>query len=175
MAQDPVALIGEKEIKRMLNGLPEKLSYKILLATERKAARHLVTAAKRRAPEASRSANEWWGRRKKNTPSIRVQKGTLKKSIGVVKVKASSDFPTIMIGPRKGRKQKYNGWFGIFPEYGTKGYVIRKGQFRGRYMPGQKANPFMHPAFAESKDKMMYEMTQGIGKVAQKYLKKYAK
>lgn len=175
MAQDQTSLIGEKEIRRILNGLPEQFSYKIIIAIERKAARHLVTAAKRRAPVASRSANEWWGRRKKNTPAIRVQKGTLKKSIGVVKVRASKDFPTIMIGPRKGRKYKYNGWFGIFPEYGTKGYVVRKGQSKERYIPGQAANPFMHPALAESKDKMMYEMTTGTGKVAKKYLKKYAK
>jgi hypothetical protein len=173
--EGPVTLLGEKEIKKIMSGLPDKLSYKIILATERKAARHLVKNAKQKAPVASRTTNEWWGRRRKDKPAVRIHPETLKRSIGVVKIKTGKDFPTIMIGPRRGKRFKYDGWFGVFPEYGTKGYRIKKGKFKGRYMKGQKAKPYMSPAFASSREDMLREMTQGIGDVAQKFIKKYAK
>lgn len=171
----PVALIGEKEIKRMLNGLPDKLSKRVIIQGEKRAARPLVRAAKRNAPVSSRSQMTWWGRRRRKYPEVKISPGTLKKSIGTLPIKSRNEFPGIMIGPRTGKRFKHDGWFGIFPEYGTKGYIIRKGRFKGRRMRGQSADPYMAPAFRENSQAMIKILAHSIGVEATKFLKKHAK
>jgi len=149
-------LIGDKELRKILEKLPEKVDVRLLNAAGRRAAKPLVRSARRKAPSKT---------------------GNLRKSIGTRARRAENGVSTIVIGPRTGKRQKFDGWYAHFVEFGTRGIVRyntkhrKKGQ---RYKPDNKAKPFMRPAYDQEKANMMKEYEKEVAFVTQKYLDKQA-
>ena len=149
-----IELIGDKELRKILEKLPEKVDVRLLKAAACRAAKPLVKAARRKAPSKT---------------------GNLRKSIGTQALRSYNGSAAVLVGPRTGKRQKYDGWYSHFVEYGTRGIVRYKTK---RYSKGQrykadiKAKPFMRPAYDQEHANAMKEYENHVGFVTQKYLDK---
>lgn len=149
-------LIGDKELRKILEKLPGKVDVRLLKAAARRAAKPLVKSARRKAPSKT---------------------GNLRKSIGTIGLRSHNGAAAVFVGPRSGRRNKYDGWYAHFVEFGSRGVVRyntkhrKKGQ---RYKSDNKAKPFMRPAYDQEKGNMMKEYEKHVGFVTQKYLDKQA-
>ena len=164
-------LDGFKEVENALKKLPEAMRVKTLLKAERKAAKPLIKAARNRVPTSKVKRVEWWGKKRTILP------GVLKKSIGMI-ANRKGRYPSINVGPRtsKGkRKSKWDAWWAHFVEFGTNGFTIGKGKKAGRFIAGQAAQPFMRPAYDETKDKIPEIMADELGKEVMKIFNKTIK
>ena len=140
---------GVKEIDAVLRGLPQQLQHKIVQQGNANAAKLLVDQAKLLAPEG---------------PT-----GGLVDSIGVIKpsFSAADGVGEVHVGPRRGR---FKGQKGHLVEFGTK-RRDKKGPNRG-VMP---KHPFMEPAFNRTKDRVLDNITTGIGKKLFAFMKRTIK
>jgi len=151
-----IELIGDKELRKVLEKLPEKVDVRLLNAAGRRAMKPFVKSARRKAPSRT---------------------GNLRKSIGTRAMRPVNGVSTIVGGPRTGKRQKYDAWYSHFVEFGTKGVVryntkrYKKGQ---RYKSDSKAKPFIRPAYDQEKANMMKEYEKEVAFVTQKYLEKQA-
>ena len=93
--------------------------------------------------------------------------GELSRSIGPYLSK-NRNISTVYVGPRtKNVEKANNGWYGHYVELGTKGYTVKKtrtvvtpagGVFvlkAGTRIKGQKAHPFMGPAWSTTKETVL--------------------
>lgn len=96
-----VEITGDKQIDAILSNLPDALQRKVVLSAFRKAARPMVEAQRRLAPE-THEPRRYRGR-------LHIP-GTLKKSHGIVNGK-SKQYPAIWVGPRYGKRYKYDGFY----------------------------------------------------------------
>lgn len=99
---DRVQITGEKAIDDILTNLPDALQRKIVLSAFRKAARPTVNKMRSLSPEDTGEPRKFRGR-------LHIP-GTLKKSHGIVNGK-SKRYPAIWVGPRYGKKYKYDGFY----------------------------------------------------------------
>ncbi|HYF69088.1 MAG TPA: hypothetical protein VD884_13185 [Ohtaekwangia sp.] len=134
---------GAKEIDAVLKGLPLQVSDRVLQAAFSDAAnRTLVPAAKSLAPKGETL--------------------NLTESIGVTKEPARTlvnrAVGQIQVGPR--RKGKYKGFHGHWFEYGTTVRETKSGANRGNITP----DPFMEPAFNQTKLPMEGQINTSIGR-----------
>lgn len=164
--QSNLKLIGDDKVRNLLKGLDNKLNKKIIEGTFRKAARPLVRRAKSMAPVG--------------------QTGNLRKSIGVF-VSRSSDRRSnlkagLWVGPRT--RGKYQGYHAHFIEFGTaqrqgppnqkvifknRGVtVVIKKRDRGRMKP----NPFMVPAYNQTRGEVQQGIFDNIEKIFLREIKK---
>lgn len=97
-----VQITGHKAADRILTNLPDALQKKIMLSAFRKAARPMVNEMKRLSPEDRGEPRNYRG-------NLHIP-GTLKKSHGIVNGK-SKQYPTIYVGPRMGKRYKYDGYY----------------------------------------------------------------
>lgn len=102
MAYSSVEITGAKQIDKILSNLPDALQYKITISAMRKAARPMVAEMRRLSPEGDRTYRNYLGQL--HTP------GWLKKSHGVVNG-GSKRYPAVYVGPRYGKKYKYDGYY----------------------------------------------------------------
>lgn len=102
MAITSVEITGAKQIDKILTNLPDALQRKVVLSALRKAARPMVNAQRRLAPRGTKTYRNYRGQ-------LHVP-GWLKKSHGIVNGK-SKDYPTIYVGPRYGKRYKYDGYY----------------------------------------------------------------
>jgi HK97 gp10 family phage protein len=144
-------LDGFNQVMAALKKLDKELvSRKVITSAARRAAMPLVRDAQKRAPRFPYRRVDWYGRRKE------IPAGALKNSIGIINARSSDD-PGVKVGPRVGGKnRKWDGWFAHFVEFGTAGYTAKRGKLKGRFIPGQRAQPFMQPAY-ESTQPEVYE------------------
>lgn len=112
-----VEITGHVEIDRVLSNLPDALQRKVMISAFRKAARPMVAEMKRRAPMGNKSYRDYKG-------ALHMP-GHLKKSHGIVNGK-SKDYPTIYVGPRYGKKYKYDGFYFKFLIEGTDRAVAKQ-------------------------------------------------
>ena len=135
-----IEVSGLDEVLKKLKKLPERIQKNVLSGAIRASAKPIIKEARRLVP---------------------VRTGTLKKSIGVVK-RRSEDKNIIhySVTPRSGKKQKYDGWYAHFVEFGTyakldhppkslprgakkrkrREDMVKKGE-------GSAPHPFMRPAY----------------------------
>jgi hypothetical protein len=152
-----ISLSGVKEIDDVLKGLPKQLQHRVLSAAHAFAAQPLVVAARSIAPkQTSELAN-----------SIRVEKLSQKRAsvIGEVNVGPS-------LRGKRGRIKARTVERGSVAERKIKGYgKYRKGTTRGQY----KANPYMEPAFNQTKQLVESRIAEGIGKRLLSFMKRTIK
>lgn len=160
---DGIQLDGIKELQDAMKHLPEQFNRKVLTATARKAAKPLITEARANAPVSAVSRVEWYGQRRKVKP------GQMRKSIGSRKTSNRED-PGVKVGP-----SRKNGWWSHFVEFGTAGFTIKKGKNKGRFIPGQRPQPFMMPAYNSVKTEMVQTFNTELKGVLDKFLTKYGK
>jgi len=155
-----VQIIGMDKLVYVLNQLPQRTSYRILINALKRAAKPIQQAAKRYVPKKTRN---------------------LMKSINAFPGK-SKDYPAAWIAPRSGgRAGKFDGWYAHFIHFGTKGFGPRSriGRVTVGYSKkgsGLKANPFMTLAFSNARNDayniIHQELSNSIVKFMQKNLPK---
>lgn len=144
-----ISVTGDKEIDRILTEMPKVLQHQTLGAAHLDAAKVLIEREKALAPRRT---------------------GELADSIGGIKtpMKKAGAVGEVVIGPRRSRKNK--GHHGVLVEYGTKPRNY-KGANRG-VMPAQ---PFIEPAFTQTKSPVIERIGVSIGKKLLSVMKRYAK
>lgn len=143
-----VKVIGMEDINRRLNEFEDKIARKHLKDSLRAVSVPIVKSIK----------NNIRGKLKK-------RKGTLLRSIGSWFFnKAGSG--TIYVGPKTGRRAKYDAWYAHFLEFGTSGFGKRVRTKIGvkigysKKGAGIHARPFIRPAWDEHKG----NITDNLGK-----------
>lgn len=97
-----IVITGDKAADKILSNLPDALQRKIMISAFRKAARPMVNEMKRLSPMDQGGPRKYRG-------NLHIP-GTLKKSHGIV-VGKSKQYPTVWIGPRMGKRYKYDGFY----------------------------------------------------------------
>lgn len=159
-----VKVIGVEDINRKLNEFEDKIARKHLKDSLRAVAVPIVKSIK----------NNIRGKLKKRT-------GTLLRSIGSwFYNKAGSG--TIYVGPKTGRRAKYDAWYAHFLEFGTSGFGKRSQSWSSKLVTtksgftvkkkvgtttgyakkggGIQARPFIRPAWDQHKN----SITENLGK-----------
>jgi HK97 gp10 family phage protein len=146
-----LTLIGEQAIDNVLKALPQTVTHSILGSANMLAAKLVVEKEKLLAPEG---------------PT-----GNLVDSIGAVRtsLRKSTSLGQVIVGPR--RKGGFKGFAGHLVEYGTRRRYTKSGANRG-IMP---AKPFALPAFEATKGQVEQSITESIGKVMIRTMKRYLK
>lgn len=144
-------LIGDKELAKALRELPQKVDDKALQKANVKAAQPLVDRMHRLAPVGLT--------------------GDLADSIGIIKAgrKNRSELGLITIGPRRGGG--FKGYAGHLVEFGTKRRTTKSGANRG-VMPKE---PFVEPAWEDTKDEVLGSIDKELEKVITSYWKRTTK
>jgi hypothetical protein len=151
-----IRLTGEKDIDRVLIGLPKQINHRVLQTAHAAAAKPTVNAAKLLAPEG---------------PT-----GNLVDSIGIQKtpIGRAGALGEIAVGPRRGR---YKGYAAHLVEYGTR---ARRTRGRGKYRAGASRGtmpkrPFMYPAWIKTQAQVKDSINGQIGRVLYNYMRRTIK
>lgn len=137
-----ISVTGIKEIDKALKGLPIQLQDRILKNAHADAAKPLIATAKNIVPV---------GKTKNLQSSIGVERVSLKKS---------NEVGLVQVGPR--RKGGSKGFHGHLIEYGK---TNRDGS---KTTP----QPFMEPAFNQTKNEVEKNISQSIGRKLTLFLKR---
>ena len=148
-----IRLTGDKEIDKVLKGLPKEVNNKLLTQAHTAAAKIVVEKAKLLAPEGP-------------TGNLVDSIGT--QATGVRNQKALGETWT---GPRRGRGKGQRGFAGHLVEYGTKTRKTKKGANRGK----MTKKPFMIPSWEATKGKVEPSIAGFLSKAYIKYMKKTLK
>lgn len=155
-----VSFTGDKDIDKVLKGMPKVLTDRVLKNAHMAAAKKTVV---RRAQQL-------------------VPKGdtlNLHDSIGTQRVpfKRQSELGTVRSGPR--RTRRYQGHAGHLVEFGTKRRfqrTFRKRKLRNPKFTGlMKKKPFMRPAFDQSLPSLRKEIRDQTGKKLLQFMKRTLK
>ena len=155
-----MSIVGLKEIQQMFNDLPKQVNKDTIWGRFwRQATKELVKQAQDEAPllgDAAKGGSHDIRRSGKigvpypPNKKLTISRGTLKRSIGFFRTKASKgDIHGAYVGPRvkgKFRKNK-GGYYGAWVEYGDE--VMHFGKYKS------KGNRFMHRAWAKKKHTVM--------------------
>jgi len=169
--RNSLEVIGLDELQKMFKDLPKELSDdKIWNEFWKENTKPLVDAAKQKADAISAKSSNGTGQ--------------LGNSIGFFRTNASKKYKGGYVGPRvKGRfakktegykgsnkKKMYSksGFYGAWIEYG------REVKFGGRGF-GKKSQPFMSPAYEQTKNVMIAKSLQSGGVVMSKLIKRHEK
>lgn len=158
-----IKIEGEEQLNYILSKLPVELEKKALLPGLRQAAKPLIAAMKSKVPKRT---------------------GSGAKSIGLVVVKGKK--AAIKVGPRTGKGLKNDGWYLRFVEYGTKTRQPRGSRKNARLKipsgdgyvypysaEGMKPQPFVRPAYDETKEQIVKEMGNNIARSIERFVNKY--
>lgn len=142
-----IVVEGAREIQNCLKALPEAIQHKVQQKAHEQAAKPLVKRAQQLAP---------------------IHEGDLSESIGTVKpsLKKANEVGEVRVGPR--RRRPYKGFHGHLIEFGTKPRKNKKGANRGSVTP----NPFMEPAFNQTRSVVLREIQVETGKALVKTMKR---
>lgn len=154
-----IKIIGLDKLIYVLNKLPDRTSYRILISALKRAAKPV---------------------RKRARQLVRKRKRNLMKSISIFPSE-NKDFPAVLIRPASGKRKQFDVWYAHFVHFGTKGFGKRKrsGKTTTGYSKkggGLKATPFMTDSFTQTKDEafgMVHkELSNSVVKFMQKNLPK---
>ncbi|MEN7549316.1 HK97-gp10 family putative phage morphogenesis protein [Rapidithrix thailandica] len=160
-----VKLKNWEQAKRMLKDMDNRMTKKVIEGTMRKAAKPLVRSAKSKAPKGDT--------------------GNLRKSIGTFVSKSSERKKNLKAGIWAGPRTRgsHKGFHAHLIEFGTKKRKPTKGEYLVFEVDGVlvfakevapvKPQPFMQPAYQESKGQMEQVMFKEFGNEFQKVAKKY--
>lgn len=142
-------MTGDKDVDKVLKGLPLQVNHKVLQTAHASAARVLVNAEKLSAPEG---------------PT-----GNLVDSIGVIKtpLAKSGALGEINIGPRRGR---YKGYAAHLVEYGT-----RRRSYKGADRGIMPKKPFALPSWVKTKGKVQTSISDHLSRALLRFMKRTIK
>lgn len=145
-------LVGDRELAKAIQGLPDRLSDTEFQKANVKAAQPLADRMHRLAPVGLT--------------------GNLAESIGIVKSGKGNkgELGLISIGPR--RKGGYKGFAGHLVEFGTKRRRTKTTNANRGIMP---KDPFVEPAWEQTKDEVLGSIDKHLGKVVTSYWNKTVK
>lgn len=150
------SITGDKAIDAVLKNLPKALSQSVLSTAHAAAAKPLVEREKLTAPEG---------------PT-----GNLVDSIGVVKISAkrTNQVGLVVVGPRRGR---FKGYAAHLVEFGTQERELKgNGKYRAGTSRGvMPKKPFVKPSFDATKEQVEKGITENIGKVVLRTMKRFIK
>jgi HK97 gp10 family phage protein len=161
-------IVGMEEAIKKMKELEVATSRKIMLTALRRSARPLIKTMRNLAPKAEKNVREWWGKR------LEVEPGALQRSIRAIAPKKKSErFAELLVGPTKAKAgarktmtqkgtNRNDAWFRHFVIRGTAGYTVKKGINKGRYIPGQAAQPFVDEAYSQSGGNVSKELERSI-------------
>lgn len=142
-----IKLTGHKEIDAVFRGLPSVIQDKVLQDTHAASLKYTVGRAKLLAPEG---------------PT-----GNLVDSLGVIRARGKrSELGLVFAGPR--RVGRNRGHHGHLVEYGTKARKNKSGANRGK----MTADPFMEPAWNQSKGKVLDSIAVNLGRKLYSFMKR---
>ena len=159
-------LKGAKAMATLLNTLPKRITKKILKRILKLAAKPIKVLAKSKVPK---------------------DFGVLNKSIGESFLKRTpARTEIIKIGPRTGKRAKFNGWYGHMVEFGTKSHTITADKLvfsidgnlvfiKEVKIPSISAQPFLGPAFKQASGKALKIMGDQLGPTIEKEVGKLLK
>jgi HK97 gp10 family phage protein len=165
-------LEGVDEAIRMLNQLDDKVQHKTLVKVMRKAGSPIMKTARSIVRPIS----------KRVAASVKVW--DFKKA----------EHPNVFVGPRYSKDPAKDPWFAHLIEGGTKGVkknnvtrskafstnsenikiraIVKNTAQGGRFRGNQPARPFMEPAIMQNREKVNKILTEDIGSLIEKTLKK---
>ncbi len=149
-----IEIEGFPELQAKIQKLPDKVKKREILKILGQVANTTVKVAKQKV-KVSKKKHIISG---KNREYKVIEPGNLKKSIGKIRGKKglAKQNAVLYVGPRsKGRKN--DGWYGVFLEYGT---------------VKQKAQPFLRPAYQQTRGKVSADATKKVAKYIQKQIQK---
>lgn len=146
-----MAVSGMNTIAINLDKLRKEFGDKAIKKIQEEAGKLIINSAKAKVPVSKKPHNRYSNGKIVAT----YYPGNLKKSIGIVKFKQKKGKITF-VGPRLAKNQtggdfkgnKTDGYYGHFIEYGTKA--------------GQSAQPYMRPAYDETKDAVKNKLADGM-------------
>lgn len=140
-----ISLTGVKEIDAVLKGMPLQLQDRVLKNAHADAAKALVDTAQSIVPVG--------------------ETGNLEKSIGVerVSIKKVDAIGVVQVGPR--RKGGYKGFHGHLIEFGK----------TNRDGTKTAPEPFMQPAFNQTKDVVERRIAESLGRKLYQFMKRTIK
>lgn len=150
-----VKIEGMKEVEQLLKKMPDKMKKAELKKLLRASTADTIDAARSHVPQSSRPHHRYSGGKKVATYTP----GNLRKSIGNITGRNRTN-PTIYVGPRAGKNRKYDGYYGNFVEYGT---------------VNAPAQPFMRPAYEQTKGQAGPAAAKKIARYVQKVIDKNSK
>ena len=143
----------EKQLKRLSN---DKIKKREMLKVLGQVANPTVKAARSQAPVSSKP-HIISGKRTRKV----IQPGNLKKSIGKITGKRGlgKENAVLYVGP-KSKGKKYDGWYGMFVEKGTRLF---------------KANPFMKRAYNQTKGGVTADAEKRVARYIKKQIERLSK
>ena len=142
------------KLQSTLNDLPKSVTKKVVRQGLRKAAKPLVKAAKSNAPIGKGPGR---GNLKK---SIGVMTGAQRSALMNISMAQASalraDKQAVYVGPRAGRRWKYDAWYAHFVEFGT---------------VHSAPHPFMRPAWDQTKIEVEATIADEIGAAVDRHFK----
>lgn len=149
-------ITGFAELQRKLEKLGDaRTGRRLMLPVLRQVAEPTVKAARSLAPKSQAPHHRY-----SNGKIIATyQPGNLSKSIGKI-VGRDKNNAVLYVGPRAGKNRKYDGFYGNFVEAGTV------------HMPAQ---PFMGPAYAQTKGMVTKNAEQKVARKIQQQINKLSK
>lgn len=140
-------ITGLKELDKAMKKLERRTQRNVGIKSLRKGANLIKDRAKELAPKTGY--------------------GTLAKSMGTAVRRGRYGKLEMHVLPRKGKKQKYDGYYAHFVEFGTAPHKIGK-----RQHPGTEAQPFLRPAAEQMADKAIKAVGESLFFEIQRELKK---
>jgi len=119
-----------KRLRRQLDMIPKRMRRKYIKAALRAAYKLFIKEARARCPKGD--VDRLYGK-------YPHKKGNLRRSISFKWLRAPKGSAMVIVGPRSGQNEKFDGYYGKFVERGTSKL---------------KAKPFMKPAFLATKAPM---------------------
>lgn len=160
MGQVQVELLGADDMRKVIKQLPKATQRKVLIGIYKEAVKPMVRAARKNARPIS---------------------NTLAKSIGAFASKQKS-VARVFVGPRTGKRRKYDGWWAHFWEWGTRirrpkkePYMVfhtKDGWVRSKRVRRIAPRPFMTPAIDSKLNDCKGNILKGSQKVIQRYIKR---
>lgn len=147
-----MAVSGMNTITVNLDKLRKEFGDKPIKKIQEEAGKLIVQSAKAKVPVSTKPHKRY---NTKGKVVATYYPGNLKRSIGIVSFKEKKGKITF-VGPRLYKKDSYgdfkgnkiDGWYGHFMEYGT--------------AQGQRAQPYMRPAYDETKETVKKKLEQGM-------------
>ena len=119
-----------KHLRRQMDMIPKRMRRRCIKAALRDAYKIYIKEAKARCPKGD--VDRLYGK-------YPHKKGNLRRSISFKWLRAPQGSARVIVGPRSGKNEKFDGYYGKFVEQGTSKL---------------QAKPFMKPAFLSKKGAM---------------------
>lgn len=160
--------VSVDKLIKTLDKLPPAIRDDVRKKTLRKAAQPLIDAARANIKDSTGNHNRYDSKKGKRSAKgqgkiiATYTPGNLRRSIGIIPLRKT---PNIYVGPRTKKSpsgtysgSRYDGWYGVFLEYGTRRMSKR---------------PFLRPAYEATKNIVLNLIAKGCQAALDKFSKEH--